>query len=179
MTTDPRELRPEDAEALRRFFADVPTRDRTFFKEDIGDPRAFAERWIAERGSVRVVAFDRDGAIVAFAALSPGPGRMSHVADLRLVVAARSRGQGLGRTLARRMLLEAVEHGFRKVTVDIAADNSGAVRMFIDLGFQPEALLRDHLCDPDGELHDLVVVAHAVDEQWAGMLAAGIDEALR
>ncbi len=50
--------------------------------------------------------------------------------------------------------------------------------MFGELGFQPEALLRDHLCDPDGELHDIVVLAHAVDDQWAGMLSAGFDEAL-
>ena len=32
--------------------------------------------------------------------------------------------------------------------MDIAADNSGAVRMFVELGFQPEALLRDHLVTP-------------------------------
>jgi RimJ/RimL family protein N-acetyltransferase len=76
------------------------------------------------------------------------------------------------------MLLEAVQHGFRKVTVDIAAGSEGAIRMFQELGFQGEALLRDHLCDPDGQLHDIVVLAHAVDEQWSGMLSAGMEEAV-
>jgi ribosomal protein S18 acetylase RimI-like enzyme len=179
MRHDLREMREEDAGALARFFSEVPAGDRTFFKEDIGDPGAFADRWIADRRSVCRLALDDGGGVLAFAALSPGAGRMSHVADLRLVVAASSRGQGLGRAMARRMLLEAVEHGFKKVTVDIAADNEGAIRMFRELGFQPEALLRDQLCDPDGQLHDLVVLAHAVDEQWSGMLSAGIDEALR
>jgi L-amino acid N-acyltransferase YncA len=174
VTADVREVRPEDAEALGEFFAAVPAEDRTFFKEDIGDPRAFADRWISDERSVRRLAVD-DGTVVAFAALSPGVERSGHVADLRLVVAARARGQGLGRALARRMLLEALSHAFRKVTVDIAADNEGAIRMFRDLGFQPEALLRDQLCDPDGQLHDLVVLAHAVDEQWSRMLTAGLD----
>jgi ribosomal protein S18 acetylase RimI-like enzyme len=178
MSIDVREMGPQDADALRQFFAEVPTDDRTFFKEDISDAQALASRWIADERSVRRLEFDDDGALVAFAALSPGVERMSHVADFRLVVAARARRRGLGRGLARCMLLEAVRQGFRKVAVDIAADNGGAIRMFRELGFQPEALLRDHLCDPNGELHDLVILAHAVDEQWSGMLTAGMDEAV-
>jgi hypothetical protein len=50
--------------------------------------------------------------------------------------------------------------------------------MFRGMGFVPEALLRDQLCDPDGELHDLVVLAHGVDETWAAMATAGIGEDL-
>ena len=46
------------------------------------------------------------------------------------------------------------------------------------MGFQPEALLRDHLRDPDGRLHDLVMLAHGVDEQWSAMLAVGLDDAV-
>jgi L-amino acid N-acyltransferase YncA len=178
MSVEVREMRPDDVEAVCRFFAAVPAEDRTFFKEDISDARAVAERWAGDARSVRRLAFAADGAIVAFAALSPGVEHTSHVADLRLVVSAEARGRGLGRTLARRMLLEAVRQGFKKVTVDIAADSEGAIRMFRELGFQPEALLRDQLCDAGGVLHDLVVLAHGVDEQWAGMLTAGIDEAV-
>ena len=103
---------------------------------------------------------------------------MSHVADLRLVVAAHARGRGLGRLVARQMFLEAVAHGFKKITVDLASDSDGAIRMFTDLGFRPEALLLDRLRDSDGKLHDLVVLAHAVDEQWSGMLTVGIDDAV-
>ena len=71
-----------------------------------------------------------------------------------------------------------VQHGFKKVTFDIAADNEAAIRMFRDLGFQPDALLCDHLCDEHGDLHDLVILAHAVDEQWSRMLTAGMDGAV-
>jgi len=178
MTIDVREMRPEDVEPLCRFFDGVPAEDRNFLKEDITDAKAIAERWIADERSVRRLALTDDGEVAGFATLSPGIERTSHVADLRLVVAAGARGQGLGRGLARQMLLEAVQAGFKKVTVDIAADSEGAIRMFQELGFQPEALLRDHLCDPDGVLHDIVVLSHAVDEQWAGMLSAGMEEAV-
>jgi hypothetical protein len=37
MSIDLRELGPQDADALSRFFADIPDEDRTFFKEDITD----------------------------------------------------------------------------------------------------------------------------------------------
>ena len=113
-----------------------------------------------------------------FAALHPGVGGSSHVASVTLVVAGPARRQGLGRALARQMLIDALEHGFKKVTVETAANNGPAVRMFRNIGFEPEALLRDHFYGRDGALHDIVILAHVVDETWSTLLAAGIDEAV-
>jgi L-amino acid N-acyltransferase YncA len=175
MSVPTRPLGPDDSQALHEFFADVPAQDRTFFKADVADPTV-AQAWVSDQRSIRRLAVEDNGSVVAFAALTPGVERMSHVADLVLVVRARSRGRGLGRALAREMLLEAVRNDVKKVTVDIAAESAGAIGMFQGLGFVPEALLRDQLCDPNGDLHDLVVLAHAVDDTWASMLAAGIDD---
>ena len=172
------EMAPEHIDALCAFFANVPAEDRTFFKEDIGDPHRAAERWLADDRSVRRVALTDDRSVIAFATLSPGVERTGHVADLRLVVAVRERGQGLGRALARRMLVEALQHGYKKVTVDIAADHEAPIRMFRELGFHPEALLRDQLRDANGAMHDIVILAHSVDERWSRMLTAGMDEAV-
>ncbi len=177
MNVDLRPLTQEDIEALHAFFASVPAEEWTFFKEDVTDP-AVAERWVTDERGVRRLAVDDDGHIVAFAALYPGVGGSSHVAAITLVVAGAARRQGLGRTLARQMLIDALEHGFKKVTVETAANNAGAVEMFRKIGFEPEALLRDHFYGHDGELHDIVVLAHAVDENWSTMLGAGIDEAV-
>jgi hypothetical protein len=71
-----------------------------------------------------------------------------------------------------------VRAGFRKVTVDVAAASTGAVEMFRGIGFVGEALLRDQLCDPSGTTHDLLVLAHAVDETWSAMAMAGIGDDL-
>src|SRR5215210_5748126 len=111
-----RALRAEDRERLHRFLSEVPADDRSFFKEDVADP-AVADRWLEDHRSVRLVVTGEDDRVLAFAALSPGHARTSHVGDLRVVVAAGARGAGLGRALTRRMLLEALELGLRKVTV--------------------------------------------------------------
>ncbi|MBC7679820.1 MAG: GNAT family N-acetyltransferase, partial [Pseudorhodobacter sp.] len=65
-----------------------------------------------------------------------------------------------------------------KTVVEVVVDEVPAIGMFEALGFEPEALLRDHVRDKSGELHDLVVLAHEVEENWSGMAAAGIDDAL-
>jgi ribosomal protein S18 acetylase RimI-like enzyme len=173
MIAQVRELSAGDVVALRTFFAEVPQEDRTFFKEDVEEP-GLAERWCGDPGFVRMVAVDAAGGIIALAALVPGIGRSHHVADLRLVVSGRARRQRVGGTMARGMLLSALEHDFTKVTVEVAADTQGPIEMFRGLGFRPEALLRDQLRDPDGALHDVVILAHDIDETWAAMETVGI-----
>jgi L-amino acid N-acyltransferase YncA len=171
-----RELTVADAERLRRFLAEVPADDRSFFKEDVTDP-AVTARWLAEHGALRLVVVDDADRVLAFAALSPGLARTSHVGDLRVVVAADARGAGLGRGLTRRMLVEALRRGLRKVSVEVAANQSAVIEMFRRLGFEPEALLRDQFCDASGELQDVVVLSHFVDENRSTMLTAGTDVA--
>lgn len=178
MTVQVRELTREDAPAVRDFFATMPAEDRTFFYQDVADP-AVVDAWAGDERRVRRCAVDDDGRLLALAALQPGLDWTSHVADLVLLVAPEARGQHLGRTLARTMLLEAVEQGYLKVSVMIAADDSRAIDMFTKLGFEGEALLRDQLRDPaDGSLRDAVVLAHLVHETWAGMSSAGFEGAL-
>jgi len=177
MRWDLREPVAEDVRALRSFLVDIPADDRTFFKEDVTAPEV-AERWATDDKGVRRLAVADDGTILAFAALLPGVERSSHVAEVVLVVAERARRHGLGRALARQMLLDAVQNGFRKVTVELAARSVAPIEMFRQIGFEPEALLRDQLRSPDGELHDIVVLAHAVEDNWEAMRAAGIDDAI-
>jgi ribosomal protein S18 acetylase RimI-like enzyme len=177
MTPEIREITAEDRDALHDFFAAVPVEDRTFFWDDVTDP-AVVERWVSDPATIRRLAVDADGEILAFSALKPGLERTSHVVDARLIVSANARRQGLGRSLARAMLIEAIQQGFKKVTVTLAVDNTGAIDMFREIGFEPEALLRDHFCDPDGTMHDLLVLAHPVDDNWTSMLTVGMDEAM-
>ena len=178
MSATVRELTREDAPAVRDFFARMPAEDRTFSYQDVDDP-AVAEAWAADERRLRRCAADDTGRLLALAALRPGLDRTSHVADLVLLVAPEARRRHLGRTLARAMLVEAVQQGYLKVTVMIAADDPRAVAMFTGMGFEGEALLRDQLRNPvDGSLRDAVVLAHLVHETWAGMASAGFDGAL-
>jgi hypothetical protein len=49
--------------------------------------------------------------------------------------------------------------------------------MFKEMGFEPEALLRDFVQDARGEAHDLLLLTHRVEDQWIRMEAMGLSEA--
>ena len=48
--------------------------------------------------------------------------------------------------------------------VELPVEQEPAIAMFSGLGFTGEALLRDHIRDRNGQLGDLVMLAHLVDE---------------
>jgi ribosomal protein S18 acetylase RimI-like enzyme len=169
---------PEDLDALLDFFERVPESERTFFKEHVLD-RATVEGWVTTDRGRRGLAVDEHGRVVGYVAVVPHSGWSDHVGDVRLVVDPERRTQGLGRTLARWALVQAVECGLTKLTVEVVVEQERAVAMFGALGFVAEGLLRDHVRDRDGNLRDLVLLSHAVADSWSAMETVGIDDALR
>jgi ribosomal protein S18 acetylase RimI-like enzyme len=172
------EIRPiaaEDEAALERFFARIPEADRTFLKEDVDDPSVVAA-W-ARPGSARAIAID-GGEVVGSVAVVPLHGWSSHVGEIRLVVDPERRGHGVGRALARHAVHDAVELGLAKLVVEVIADQTALVGMFQGLGFEPEALLADHVRDRAGTIRDLLVLANDVESQFAAMTTAGITDEL-
>lgn len=173
-----RSLVASDADALHAFFGTTDAADRTFFWADVTDPEV-ARGWAQDERRLRRCAVEADGSISAFGALLGGTDFTSHVAEMVLVVGPQARRRGIGSALAKLLLLDAVQHDYLKVTIQIASDSTAAIEMFQRIGFEGEALLRDHLRSPvDGQLRDLVVLAHLVDEQWSGIVSAGLDEQL-
>jgi ribosomal protein S18 acetylase RimI-like enzyme len=170
-----REIGPGDRAAIERFLGRVPEGDRTFFKEDVDDPE-IVEDWTRPGGS-RAVAI-AGSEVVGYVAVVPLHGWSSHVGEVRVIVDPDHRGQGIGRALARRAVLEALELGLTKMVVEVIADQEPTIAMFGSLGFDPEALLRDHVRDQAGRLRDLLVLAHSVEESYATMEAAGLADAL-
>ena len=110
--------------------------------------------------------------------LLPQVGWSAHVGSLRLVVDPACRGKGVGRELARRGLLTSLDMGLTKTVVEVVADSAHAIGMFQAIGFEPEALLRDHVRDRQGGLRDLVVLSHLVEGTWSGMATAGFEDEL-
>jgi RimJ/RimL family protein N-acetyltransferase len=166
-----------DAEVLSAFFARVPEGDRTFFKEDVLHAPTITS-WTEDQRNRRSLALEPDGSVVGYVAVFPGVGWSSHVGELRVVVDPAARGRGLGRDLARRGLLDALELGLTKLVVEVVADQTASIGLFQSLGFEAEALLRDHVRNRDGELRDLIVLAHSADGLWSTMATLGVDEAL-
>jgi ribosomal protein S18 acetylase RimI-like enzyme len=168
-------LEPADREALERFVARIPEGDRTFFKEDVEAPEV-VDAW-TRPGPARALAVE-DGDVVGYVALVPLHGWSSHVGEVRVIVDPEHRGRGVGRALAHRAVMEAVELDLSKMVVEVVADQEPTIAMFRSLGFDPEALLTDHVRDQSGSLRDLMVLAHSVEEQWSSMITAGIADEL-
>jgi ribosomal protein S18 acetylase RimI-like enzyme len=173
------EIRPIEAgdePALSRFFERIPESDRTFLKEDVSDPRVL-EDWV-QPGPGRTIAVE-DGTVVGALAVMRLVGWSSHVGEVRLVVDPDHRGRGLGRLLARQAVLEALDMGLGKLVVEVISDQEALIAMFRGLGFEPEALLTDHVRDRTGQMRDLIVLANSVDEQFAALSAAGVADQLQ
>ncbi len=162
------------ATALRRFFDELPDEDVTSVKEDVRDPQG-VESAVADEHNTRWVALV-DDEVAAYASLYPGVGLSSHVGELRLVVGSRHRRQGLGRAMARTVLLTALRDGLSKLTVEVPADEESTAEIFRRLGFEGEALLRDHVQHKDGRLSDLLVLAHFADEQSSVLTGLGVGD---
>lgn len=171
-----RRITGENAEVATAFLAAMPEDDRTFFMEPVDDDTP--ARWAEDERSPRWLATADDGEPVAYLGIVPGEGWSSHVGELRLVVGARHRRQGLGAALARRGLVEGVRMGLTKLTVELVADKEGDIQMFTAIGFQPEALLRDHFRRRSGATHDLAILSHMVGEIADDLALVGIDEAV-
>jgi ribosomal protein S18 acetylase RimI-like enzyme len=162
-----RPLQRGDEDATRAFFARVPERDQRFFKEDVvGDP-SVVERWLADPRSRRLVAVDDEEAVRGYAAVVPGIGWSSHVAELHVVVDPDARREGIGSRLVWQALALTRELSLAKLVVEVVAEQEEAVAMFQTLGFQPEAVLPGHVRDRDGITHDLILLANT------GVLAVG------
>jgi len=168
-------LSPADVERVAAFFDRIPEGDRTFFKEPVAGA-ATVQRWLAD-GSIRLLALDGED-VAGYAAVIPGVGWSAHVGELRLVVDPARRRQGLGHALAKAALAAALESGLAKVVVEAIATQDPTIALFAGLGFQPEALLVDHVRDADGELHDLMVLALHGNETWSTLQSMGLDEVL-
>src|SRR6266508_3844483 len=170
-----RPLETRDEAAVDRFLDRIPEGDRTFFKEDVDDP-AVRAAWFRP-GTARLLAADGD-TVIGYVAVVPLQGWSSHVGEVRVIVDPDHRGRGIGRTLARHAVLQALELGLTKMVVEVVADQTAAIGMFRSHGFEPEALLEDHVRDADGELRDLMILAHSVEESYASLTAAGISDNL-
>ncbi len=172
------ELGPERCDALLQFFAELPEGDRTFIREDVTDPDVVRGWAAGSPGVDRWVAVDDGDRVLGYVAVLRLPGWSDHVGEIRLVVTPAGRGSGLGRELARHDVVHALEAGLTKLVVEVVADQAAALVLFTGLGFTGEALLVDHIRDRDGQLRDLMVLAHHVGDTWAGMSAVGLTEAL-
>ena len=164
-------LRPvvkEDEEALYQFFKVMSKEDRLYLRDDVAN-REIINGWMENIDYEKVLpilAVDGEK-IVADATLHRNPhGWMRHVGEIRMSVAGSHRGKGLARIIAAEIFQQAVGFGLDKLVAEMLTIQKNAQRVFERLGFQEEAVLKNHGMDATGKKHDLIIMSNDVTTLW-------------
>lgn len=170
-----------DGDAVLAFARALPEHDLLFLRRDITQPDQ-VETWVQriEAGvTTSLLLLDDDGTIAGYATVDRNDLPWSqHVAELRVLVGPTLRGRGVGRLLTEEAFRIALGMGVDKVIGQMTVDQHQAIAVFRSLGFQPEALLRDHVKDRDGNKHDLVILSHDIAAGQRTMAAVGVLDAV-
>jgi len=173
------ELMTAASEAAVLVFAQsLPTHDLLFLRRDITQPRVLAA-WVAqlEAGEiVSLLASSADEVLGCTAVVRDEHSWSPHLGELRVLVGPAGRDRGLGRVLIQESFLIALGLGLEKLTAQMTADQTSAIAVFEEMGFQAEALLRDHVRDQSGEKHDIVILSHDVERFQSQMQAYGLTD---
>ena len=172
-----RPVKRGDQPALLAFYREMPQEDRLFLKDDV-TTESWADRFIRriERDEALSLVAEKDGAILAEATLyRPRHGWSAHVGELRVAVARSHRRRGLATSLAGILVKLATDQGADKIVVEVVENQVAALRTFVKLGFQQEAVLRGHVKDIRGARRDLLILANDVSHIWAAMEALVAD----
>ncbi len=170
-----------DGDAMLAFARGLPEHDLLFLRRNITEPDQ-VETWLQriEAGvTTSLLLLDEDGTIAGYATVDRNDLPWSqHVAELRVLVGPALRGRGVGRLLTEEAFRIALGMGVDKVIGQMTVDQHQAIAVFRSLGFQPEALLRDHVKDRDGNKHDLVILSHDIAAGQRTMAAVGVLDAV-
>ncbi len=169
---------PGDADAVLAFAAAMPQHDLLFLQRDIRNPRVVAA-WIEQiaAGNIATALAVREDTVLGCAAIvRDGLSWSPHVGECRVVVSPDARGAGLGRELTQDALALSLSLGIEKLLARMTPDQHGAMAVFEELGFRPEAMFRDYVRDDDGATHDIVILSLDLNRHRAQLEAFGFSE---
>lgn len=156
-----RRFRSDDVDAMLRFARGLPEHDLLFLSRDLKHRRV-VEAWTeaVEDGFIDSFVAEDGDAVVGTCALMRDPlGWSTHVGEVRLLVSPQLRGQGVGRRLLEEMFKVAETRELSKLTAQMTPDQRSAIRLFEEHGFKSEALLKGHVMDRQGSVHDLAILS--------------------
>lgn len=162
MTLAARPASPDDAPILAQIYNEgIEDRVGTFETR----PRTVQDVTAWFDGAHPVVAVERDGEVVAFAATSSYRSRPCYagIAEFSVYVTRSARGQGAG-TVAMRALIDAVKPaGIWKLVSRIFVENHASRRLMASVGFREVGIYQKH-AQLDGEWRDVVIVERLIPE---------------
>jgi L-amino acid N-acyltransferase YncA len=159
-----------DQAMVKAFYRGLPEEDRLFLRDDVTRDEV-VDRWFAELNYERVLPIlalaEGKSEVIACATLHRYPqGWQRHVGEIRIVVAGPFQRRGLGSLMARIIIAEALKAGLDILVAAMMTDQTRARKAFSQLGFIPEATLKDQVMDLTGRTHDLLIMTRNVKALW-------------
>jgi len=152
-----RSYKADDFEALVSMFGRL-SKDALQYGRPPYD-RARLERWVSGLdGRIIVLALDRENVVGVAAIFGPRNSRLKGIGEFATYIHQDYHEKGLGTVLTRTILDEARRKGFHRVTLQVVADNVGAIKAYERAGFVQEGRLKDAFCDDNGKYHDDLVM---------------------
>ncbi|MCR9262394.1 MAG: GNAT family N-acetyltransferase [Pseudomonadaceae bacterium] len=166
-----------EAEVLT-FAKTLDPHDLLFLRRDITQPKVLSA-WSKqlETGEITSLIARSDGQMLGCTAVVRDERSWSpHVGELRVLVSPAGKERGLGRLLIQESFLIALSLKLQKLTAHMTVDQTSAINVFEEMGFKPEALLKDQVMDQAGEKHDIVILSHDVEGFQSQMQAYGMTD---
>ncbi|EGS30045.1 acetyltransferase, GNAT family [Peptoniphilus sp. oral taxon 375 str. F0436] len=144
-----RQAQPQDGEKLLAYLKKIggETDNLSFGQEGlplyIQEEEAYIQSMADQAGALICLAFNQQD-LVASVSLNPLPGRMGHRAEISLSILKDYWGQGLGSLLLEKALAYARDQGLEFIDLDVATDNTRAIRLYEKFAFKKVARLEDY-----------------------------------
>jgi RimJ/RimL family protein N-acetyltransferase len=160
-----RPMEASDRNGLLKFFRSLSEKDRLYLRHDVTLEETI-DKWVKNINYERVFPLLalHEKAIVADATLHRNEYSWTrHVGEIRIVVGEAYRRKGLGFLLLKEIFYVALRMGLHKLVAETAEDDLSAVRMLEKMGFQKEAVLKNHIMDPRSVKHNLLIMSNDVE----------------
>ena len=171
-------MTPEMEAEVLTFANTLDPHDLLFLRRDITQPKVLSA-WSKqlETGEITSLIARSDGKMLGCTAVVRDERSWSpHVGELRVLVSPAGKERGLGRLLIQESFLIALSLKLQKLTAHMTVDQTSAINVFEEMGFKPEALLKDQVMDQAGEKHDIVILSHDVEGFQSQMQAYGMTD---
>jgi L-amino acid N-acyltransferase YncA len=148
-----------DRDAVLAFARELPSDDLLFLQTNITQPTV-VDAWLADirSGTTTTILAFNNGTVIGDGSVHHHRAQWTrHIGEIRLLIGAGGRGQGLGRILAEEIHSLSGILGLRMLTAQMTFDQQAAISIFRRLGFQREAVLTDYVMDAEGNCRDLLV----------------------
>jgi aminoglycoside 6'-N-acetyltransferase len=147
-----RPIGPADRARLREILA-TPEVARWW-----GDPDREVEGLYEVEEGDTVYAIELDGEVVGLIQSCEEPDPQYRHAGIDISVHPAFHGRGIGTDAIRALAGHLFAQGHHRLTIDPAASNDTAIRVYAKVGFRPVGVLRQYERGPDGTWHDGVLM---------------------